>query len=99
LKAVLYDGKAHDVDSSELAFMSAAELAFREAIERVRIVLLEPMMKIEVECPEVNVGDVIGDLNSRRAQVSEVTYSGTNRLITGGCRWRSCSSTRRRSGR
>ena len=83
LKAVLYDGKAHDVDSSELAFMSAAELAFREAIERVRIVLLEPMMKIEVECPEVNVGDVIGDLNSRRAQVSEVTYSGTNRLITG----------------
>ncbi|MBI2922681.1 MAG: elongation factor G [Planctomycetes bacterium] len=83
LRATLFDGKAHDVDSSELAFISAAELAFREAIERVRIVLLEPMMKIEVECPEANVGDVIGDLNSRRAQVSDVSYSGTNRVISG----------------
>ncbi|MCC6741284.1 MAG: elongation factor G [Planctomycetia bacterium] len=83
LKAVLFDGKAHDVDSSELAFISAAEIAFREAIERVRIVLLEPMMKIEVEVPEANVGDVIGDLNSRRAQVHEVTYNGTNRIVTG----------------
>ncbi len=83
LKAVLYDGKAHDVDSSELAFVSAAEIAFREAIEGVRVVLLEPMMKIEVECPEINVGDVIGDLNSRRALVNEVSYSGINRIVSG----------------
>ncbi|KAF0244041.1 MAG: elongation factor [Planctomycetota bacterium] len=83
IKAILYDGKAHDVDSSELAFKSASELAFREAIDRVRIVLLEPMMRIEVEVPEANVGDVIGDLNSRRAQVDEVSYSGVNRIVSG----------------
>ncbi|NUN48821.1 MAG: elongation factor G [Candidatus Brocadiae bacterium] len=83
IKATLYDGKAHDVDSSELAFKSAAEIAFREMIEHSRTVLLEPMMRIEVTVPEANVGDVIGDLNSRRAQVDEITYSGPNRVISG----------------
>jgi elongation factor G len=83
LKATLFDGKAHDVDSSEIAFISAAEIAFREAIERTRLVVLEPMMKIEVDAPEQNVGDVIGDLNSRRAQVHDVAYNGVSRIVSG----------------
>jgi elongation factor G len=62
----LVDGKHHDVDSSEMAFKIAGAMAFKEAMEAADPVLLEPIVRITVSCPEDVVGDVIGDLNSRR---------------------------------
>jgi elongation factor G len=69
VKAALYDGSYHDVDSSELAFQLAAHIAAREGIKRAKPVLLEPVMKVEVTTPEEFMGDVIGDLNSRRGRI------------------------------
>ena len=68
-KATLYDGDSHDVDSSSLAFEVASRAAFREAAPRLGLRLLEPIMKVEVVTPEEYLGDVIGDLSSRRGQV------------------------------
>ncbi|MDR3298388.1 MAG: elongation factor G [Candidatus Nomurabacteria bacterium] len=69
VKATLYDGSYHDVDSSELAFHLAGALATREGVKRAKPVILEPVMKIEITTPEDFMGDVIGDLNSRRGRV------------------------------
>ncbi len=69
VKATLLDGAAHDVDSSELAFKIAGSMGFKEAARRAEPVLLEPMMAVEVRTPENYMGDVIGDLNSRRGQI------------------------------
>lgn len=69
VKATLYDGSYHDVDSSELAFNLAGVLAVREGIPKAKPVLLEPVMKVEVTTPEEFMGDVIGDLNSRRGRI------------------------------
>jgi elongation factor G len=69
VRAELYDGKAHDVDSSEMAFMEAARLAVREATEKAGVVLLEPIMKVMVVAPDANLGDVLGSLSARRAQL------------------------------
>ena len=69
VKATLYDGSYHDVDSSELAFNLAAHLAAREGIKKANPVLLEPVMKVEVTTPEEFMGDIIGDLNSRRGRI------------------------------
>ncbi|RYX78810.1 elongation factor G [bacterium] len=69
IKATLYDGSYHDVDSSELAFKLAGSLATREGIRQAKPVLLEPVMKVEVTTPEEFMGDVIGDLNSRRGRI------------------------------
>ena len=69
VKATLYDGSYHDVDSSELAFKLAGSLATREGIKQAKPVLLEPVMKVEVTTPEEFMGDVIGDLNSRRGRI------------------------------
>ena len=69
VKAKLLDGQYHDVDSSEMAFKIAGSMAFREAARMAQPVLLEPMMAVEVRTPEEYMGDVIGDLNSRRGQV------------------------------
>lgn len=68
-KAILYDGSYHDVDSSELAFKVAASLSFKSGMAQASPVLLEPIMKVEVETPEENMGDVIGDLSSRRGRI------------------------------
>ncbi|MBL4588031.1 elongation factor G, partial [Candidatus Babeliales bacterium] len=70
LKVVLYDGSYHDVDSSEMAFKIAASMAFKEAMAKASPVLLEPIMKVEVLTPEENMGDVMGDLSSRRGRIS-----------------------------
>ena len=80
-KATVYDGAYHDVDSSVFAFEIAARAAFREGIASASPVLLEPMMKVEVVTPEVYMGDVIGDLNSRRGQVQEMTTRGNANVI------------------
>ena len=82
-KATLYDGAYHDVDSSALAFEIAARAAFREGIPKCKPVLLEPVMKVEVVTPEDYMGDVIGDLNSRRGQVDGMDSRGNARVITG----------------
>ncbi|CRF45660.1 elongation factor G [Helicobacter heilmannii] len=69
-KVTLYDGSYHEVDSSEMAFKIAGSMAFKEACRIANPVLLEPMMKVEVEVPEEYMGDVIGDLNRRRGQIN-----------------------------
>ena len=81
-KATLYDGNSHDVDSSVLAFEIAARSAFREGMSSAGPKLLEPIMKIEVVTPEEYMGDIIGDLNSRRGQVNDMDQRGNARVIT-----------------
>ena len=80
-KATLTDGAYHDVDSSVLAFEIAARAAFREGIAQAAPVLLEPVMKVEIVTPEEYMGDIIGDLNSRRGQVSEMDTRGNAKVI------------------
>jgi elongation factor G len=72
VKAILLDGAAHDVDSSEMAFKIAGSMAFKEAARKASPVLLEPLMAVEVRTPEEYMGDVIGDLNSRRGQIQSM---------------------------
>jgi elongation factor G len=72
----LVDGKHHDVDSSEMAFKIAGSMAFKEAMEEASPVLLEPIIRLTVSCPEDVVGDVIGDLNSRRGHPLGMEPSG-----------------------
>ena len=72
-KIALYDGSYHDVDSSEMAFKIAASKGLQEVVKRATPIILEPIMKVEVITPETNMGDVIGDLNSKRAQINEMS--------------------------
>ena len=81
IKATVYDGSYHEVDSSEIAFKIAANMAFREACKRAKPILLEPIMKVEVVTPESFMGDVIGDLNSKRAQINEMRERGQIKVI------------------
>ena len=69
LRVTLFDGSYHDVDSSEQAFRTAGSIAFREGMKKAKAVLLEPIMKVEVETPEEKMGDVMGDINSRRGMI------------------------------
>ena len=80
-KAELVDGASHDVDSSVLAFEIAARAAFREAMNKAAAKLLEPIMKVEVVTPEEYMGDIIGDLNSRRGNVGGMDQRGNARVI------------------
>jgi len=80
-KCTLVDGAFHDVDSSVMAFEIASRAAFREAMSKAGAVLLEPMMKVEVVTPEEYMGDIIGDLNSRRGQVSGMEQRGVNHVV------------------
>jgi len=73
IKATAFDGSYHDVDSSEIAFKIAGAMAFREGMRQADPVLLEPIMKVEVVTPEQYMGDVVGDLNSRRGQILSLT--------------------------
>ena len=81
VKAVLYDGSFHDVDSSEEAFKIAGSLALKEAVKRADTVLLEPIMKLEVTTPEGFMGDIIGDLSSKRARIEGTESRGNVRII------------------
>ncbi|MGQ0548048.1 MAG: elongation factor G [Armatimonadota bacterium] len=80
-RATLIDGSYHEVDSSEVAFKIAGSLAFKDAAARAKPVLLEPMMRVEAVTPESYMGDVIGDLNSRRAQIEAIETQGGLRVI------------------
>lgn len=82
VKVSLYDGTYHDVDSSEIAFKIAGSMALQNAAHKAGLILLEPMMKVEVTTPEDFMGDVIGDLSSRRAQILDTKVRGTARIIT-----------------
>jgi elongation factor G len=82
LKVRLVDGAYHDVDSSALAFEIAARAAFREGVKKAAPKLLEPIMKVEIVTPEDYMGDIIGDLNSRRGQVNNMDQQANARLIT-----------------
>ena len=82
IKVSLNDGKSHDVDSSEMAFKIAAQAWFRDAIVRAGPVLLEPVMAVEVVTPDNHMGDVVGDLNSRRGRVGQMEARGNNQVIT-----------------
>ncbi|MGH7781344.1 MAG: elongation factor G [Candidatus Binataceae bacterium] len=81
LRATLLDGKSHDVDSSELAFKIAGSIAFKEACERAEAVLLEPVMDVEVVTPQDFMGEVIGDLNSRRGKILDMESRAGNQVI------------------
>ncbi len=81
IKAVLYDGSFHEVDSSEMAFKIAGSMAFKEAMRKADPVLMEPIMKVDVIVPDQYMGDVIGDLNSRRGQVQGMeAINGAQRI-------------------
>jgi elongation factor G len=81
VKVTLYDGTYHDVDSSETAFKIAGSMGFREGIARAKPTLLEPIMKVEVMTPEEYMGDVIGDLNSRRGIVHGMDDTASGKQI------------------
>ena len=82
VKATLIDGASHDVDSSVMAFEIAARAAVREGMPKAGAALLEPIMKVEVVTPDEYMGDIIGDLNSRRGNVSSMDSRGNARVIS-----------------
>ena len=81
VRVTLYDGSYHDVDSSDMAFKIAASMGFKNAVEKAKPVLLEPMMNMEVTVPDECLGDVIGDLNSRRGKVLGMDTKGHTQVI------------------
>jgi len=81
IKVQLVDGSYHDVDSSEMAFKVAGSMAFKEAARRAKPVLLEPIMAVEVVTPEDYMGDVIGNINSRRGQIEGMEPRGNAQVI------------------
>ena len=76
IKVAVYDGSFHEVDSSEAAFKIAGSMAFQEAVRRASPVILEPIMRVVVITPEQFMGDVVGDLNSRRGIIKEINDRG-----------------------
>ncbi|MFJ7935183.1 elongation factor G [Sporosarcina sp. NPDC096371] len=81
IKARLFDGSYHDVDSNEMAFKIAASMALKNAVAKVNPVLLEPMMKVEVQIPEEYMGDIMGDVTSRRGRVEGMEARGNSQLV------------------
>ncbi len=81
IHATVYDGSYHEVDSSEMAFHIAGSMCFKEAMQKAAPAILEPIMKVEVTMPEEYMGDVIGDLNSRRGRVEGMESVGNGRLV------------------
>ena len=85
VKVTLFDGSYHEVDSSEMAFKLAASMGFKEGARKAGAVILEPMMKVEVETPEEYMGDVIGDLNKRRGQINSMDDRNGVKIIAAYC--------------
>ena len=83
VKADVYDGSYHEVDSSEMAFHIAGSMAFKQAMQKGEPVLLEPIMKVEVSTPEEYMGDVIGDMNSRRGRIEGMDDIGNGKMVRG----------------
>jgi len=83
VRAVVYDGSYHEVDSSEMAFKIAGSMAFKDAMNKAGCVILEPIMRVEVTTPEDYMGDVIGDVNSRRGRIEGMEDIGGGKMIRG----------------
>ena len=81
VKATVYDGSYHDVDSSEMAFHIAGSMAFKEAMQKAGAILLEPIMRVEVTMPEEYMGDVIGDINSRRGRIEDMDDIASGKMV------------------
>ena len=81
VRAILTDGKYHDVDSSEMAFKIAGTMAFKEAARKAKPCLLEPIMNVEVSTPDDYMGDVMGDLSSRRGKLGGMEQKGNSQII------------------
>jgi len=81
VKATVYDGSYHEVDSSEMAFKIAGSMAFKDAMNKAGAILLEPIMKVEVTMPEDYMGDVIGDINSRRGRIEGMDDLGGGKIV------------------
>jgi elongation factor G len=82
ISAELYDGSFHEVDSSEIAFKIAGSQAFQEAVKKAGPVILEPIMKVEIVMPEQFMGDVAGNLSSKRAQIEGMSERGMMKVLT-----------------
>ena len=82
VKATVYDGSYHDVDSSEMAFHIAGSMAFKEAMQKAGAILLEPIMRVEVTMPEEYMGDVIGDINSRRGRIEGMDDIASGKMVS-----------------
>jgi elongation factor G len=81
VKVTVYDGSYHDVDSSEAAFKIAGSMAFQDGCKKAGLILLEPIMKVEVVTPEDFMGTVVGDINSKRGQILEMTERAGSKVI------------------
>jgi elongation factor G len=81
VKVTLIDGSYHEVDSSEMAFKIAGSMAIKDAVSKANPVVLEPMMRVEVTMPEEFMGDVIGDINSRRGQIEGMDPRGSTQVV------------------
>jgi elongation factor G len=81
IDATVYDGSYHDVDSSEMAFKIAGSMAFKKAMESARPVLLEPILELEIVVPPESMGDVMGDINSRRGRVLGMDNRGPKQVV------------------
>lgn len=81
IKATLYDGSYHEVDSSDIAFKIAGAIALKEGVKKAKPMMLEPVMKMEIVTPDEFIGDILGDLNSRRAQIGSIDSHGNSRII------------------
>jgi len=84
IRVTVFDGKHHPVDSKEIAFITAGRKAFLEAVSKARPVVLEPIVSVEIVCPDVNTGDITGDLSSRRGQVTGTSGMGAGALAVSG---------------
>lgn len=81
LKVTIYDGSYHEVDSSEMAFKIAGSMGLKEAVQKGSPAILEPVMRVEVTTPEEYMGDIIGDLNSRRGQIQGMEARGNAQIV------------------
>jgi len=84
VRVIVYDGKYHDVDSKEVAFIAAGKRAFMDAISKARAIILEPIVNIEITAPEANMGDIAGDLSSKRGQLSGTDSAAPGTLVIKG---------------
>jgi elongation factor G len=84
VRVIVYDGKYHDVDSKEIAFITAGKRAFMDAITKARAIMLEPVVNIEITAPEANMGDIAGDISSRRGQLSGTDSMSPGTLVIKG---------------
>ena len=83
VEVTLTDGSFHEVDSSDIAFQMAASIAFADGLKKAKCVMLEPIMLLEIITPEEYIGDVIGDLNSRRAKIESIHHKANTKVIDG----------------